>query len=333
MTRNLKEFVNHTRTNAPDTGIIPEAGTDHVAVLLALYNGAETLPAQLDSLAGQTHRHWSLIVSDDGSRDDWLPIVTGFADRRAPGRTWLMRGPARGFAQNFLALARAAGPLVPYAAFCDQDDAWLPDKLGRAVARLKAVPDDGPALYVSRTLICDRALRPLRPSPRFRQPPGFRNALVQNIGGGNTMVLNRAALDLVQDASPGADGIVAHDWWVYQMVTGAGGTVIYDPEPTVLYRQHGGNLIGAGDRWTSRARRLALLLAGRFRGWNTANATALDRARHWLTPEARATLDLFNAARQGPLRRRIRAMRRAGLYRQTSPGNAALWIAVLANRL
>ena len=38
--------------------------------------------------------------------------------------------------------------------------------------------------------------------------------------------------------------MVAHDWWAYQLVSGAGGTVIYDPEPFVAYRQHAGNLIG-----------------------------------------------------------------------------------------
>ena len=74
-------------------------------------------------------------------------------------------------------------------------------------------------------------------------------------------------------------------------------------------------------------------MAGRFRCWNAANSAALQQARHWLTPEARATLALFQEARQGCLWRRVRAMLRAGIYRQTTPGTLALWFAVMAKRL
>ena len=56
------------------------------------------------------------------------------------------------------------------------------------------------------------------------------------------MLFNAAAKRLFE-AVPDVR-VVAHDWWAYQLVSGAGGTVIYDPEPTVDYRQHGANLIG-----------------------------------------------------------------------------------------
>ena len=81
-------------------------------------------------------------------------------------------------------------------------------------------------------------------SPLFRRPPSFRNALVQSLAGGNTMVLNRPARDLVALASRRAR-FVSHDWWAYLLVTGAGGAVHYSAKPLVRYRQHAHNLVGA----------------------------------------------------------------------------------------
>lgn len=332
MTRNLKEFVNHARANY--TGSFPgDVGEDHVCILLGLYNGADTLAEQLKSLAAQSHKDWSLIVSDDGSRDDWFPLVAGFSEAQAPGRTWVTKGPARGFAVNFLNLACLAGPLVPFAAFCDQDDVWLPHKLARAIAHLKSLPDGRPAIYVSRTLICDGDLKNRRPSLLFKRPPSFRNALVQSIGGGNTMVLNRAALDLVQDTAPRASEIVSHDWWVYQLVSGAGGTVLYDRTPTLLYRQHGHNMIGANDTLGAQFCRVRRVFEGQFRRWNDRNLAALDRVRPWLTDDAKLTLDRFKRARRGPLWHRLVALRSSGVVRQRWRSTMALWLAALANRL
>ena len=332
MTRNIKEFVNHARpfSGAPFPA---EVGEDHVCILLGLKNGAATLDEQLDSIAAQSHADWSLIISDDGSTDNWLPIASRFAETQAPGQTWVTRGPEKGYAQNFLHLACHAGPLTPFAAFCDQDDVWLKYKLARALSLLKAVPAGKPALYAGRTMICDDDLRQLRPSLLFRRPPCFANALVQSIGGGNTMVLNRAALDLLQDSAARAAGVVSHDWWAYQLITGAGGIVCYDQTPTVLYRQHGQNLIGANDTILASLDRMRRVVRGQYRQWNAANIAALNRARPWLTDEARTTLDHFTQAREGSINTRLRALRCSGVSRQRRRGTAALWFAALLNKL
>lgn len=310
-----------------------EAGARHCTVLLALCNGADRLDTQLATISAQTHRDWSLIVSDDGSTDGGPQKVRDFAAAHPNRDITLLDGPKLGFAQNFLHLIRAAGPHTRFAALSDQDDSWLPQKLSRAIATLRDVPKGRPAVYCGRTTICNESLRPLRNSPRFRLPPSFRNALVQSIAGGNTMVLNRAALDILQEASPRVHTIVAHDWWIYQIITGAGGVVLYDRTPMVLYRQHGGNLIGANDTIFASLSRIARLFRGHYRDWNAGNAEALDAARHWLEPEARAVLDEFERARNGTFTERLVALRRSGVYRQTRRGNLALVIAALTRRL
>ncbi|MDA8586377.1 glycosyltransferase family 2 protein, partial [Rhodobacteraceae bacterium] len=140
-------------------------------------------------------------------------------------------------------------------------------------------------------------------------------------------------LDLLQDTAQKANGVVSHDWWAYQLITGAGGTVCYDRTPTVLYRQHSGNLIGANDTLLASAARLARLFKGQYQNWNDANTIALGQVRRWLTPEAKASLDQFCRARTGGMWARLTGLNRAGVHRQTLRGTAALWLAAFFNRL
>lgn len=310
--------------------------TAEVCILLALYQGERYLQAQLESYAAQSHPAWSLLVSDDGSQDAGRTILDRFAAAHPQRRISCLPGPRRGFVHNFLSLLQRAPGDVPYAALSDQDDIWFPYKLERAVAALAALPDGRPALYCARTRICDTDLRVQGYSAAFPRPPHFRNALVQSIGGGNTMVLNRAALDLAAEAATEASdpvAPVAHDWWLYQLISGCGGTILRDPDPVLDYRQHGGNLIGANMSAKARWTRIIALLNGRFRQWNDIGLAALGASQHRLTAEARQTLADFTAARQGPLLSRLRALRRAGVYRQSTAGNLALYLACVLKQL
>ncbi|GAB1478345.1 hypothetical protein MASR2M74_08910 [Paracoccaceae bacterium] len=111
-----------------------------------------------------------------------------------------------------------------------------------------------PALLCGRTIVCDNRLGNRHPSPLMRRDPGLRNALVQNFAGGNTMMLNRARIAMA--AADEAVRMVLHDWWLYQLIIGAGGQVIYDEVPLLLYRQPGTNKAAAGAK-----------LRGMLRGW------------------------------------------------------------------
>ena len=321
-------------TTSPHLTALREArGPGHVVILLALFQGAAQLREQLDSLVAQTHADWSLIVSDDGSTDGGPEVLRQFARDHTCRAITMIDGPRMGFAQNFVHLLRAADPDAPFVSFCDQDDVWLPEKTGRAVKALRAVPPEVPGMYCGRTLHCDEDLAPLRPSPLFKRPPSFRNALVQNIGGGNTVVLNNAALRMLAPASLRVEGIVSHDWWMYQMVTGAGGRVIYEREPGLLYRQHAGNAVGANGTARTALQRLARVMEGRFRDWNDQNLAALTANADILTRENRAVLETFAEAREAAVFRRLRLLSRIGLHRQSRRDNLAFWLAALIGRV
>ncbi len=166
--------------------------TPRVTIALATYQGARHLQAQLDSLAAQRGADWRLIASDDGSTDGTLDILHAFADAH-PG-TRIIPGPRRGATQNFLHLI-AHVPAGDWLALCDQDDVWMPDRLARGLGVIGANP--APAATSSRTTICDRDMRPLRPAPLYRRRASFRNALVQACLPGNTFLANPAALAIV----------------------------------------------------------------------------------------------------------------------------------------
>ena len=314
------------------------ASPTRISVLMALYNAGPHLAPQLDSIAAQSHADWDLTISDDGASDGSRSRAEDFAATH-PGRVRVIDGPGRGFAQNFLHLIAGAGPEVPMVALSDHDDVWLPDKLARAHAALSARDPSRPVLYCARTLVCDVDLVPIRPSPIWPHPFSFGNSLVQNVAAGNTIVLNRAALDLAQAAAPaamaagGGRGIVAHDWWLYQLVIGAGGQVIRDNQPVLHYRQHAGNEMGRNDTLAAWRDRFGKILSGTYRDWNGRNIEALHPFASRLTAEARAQLMAFAGARQSPFPARIAGMRRAGICRQTRSGALVIWLAALLNRL
>lgn len=301
-----------------------------VTIVMGTYQGEQFIKEQLDSLAAQIHYNWRLYVSDDGSSDKTREIIRYFSTT-LNNDVILVDGPCQGFTLNFLT-AICQAPEADYYAFSDQDDIWEPDKLERALSILQSVEENRPALYCGRTHIVDAAARSIGLSPAFLRPPSFANALVQNIGGANTMVMNRAARELMRAAGVDED-VVSHDWWAYQLVSGAGGYIHYDLQPKVRYRQHGSNQTGANITITASAQRIRLLFQGRFKTWTDRNVRALSRARHLLTPESRDLIDALVEVRAHTFPRNVILLSRSGIYRQTFRGTIGLTVATTFGKL
>ena len=303
-----------------------------VAILLCTYQGQHFLEQQLLSIQAQSHRNWVLKVSDDVSSDNTRHILQRYQSLLGADKMAVKKGPLQGFASNFLSLTKDAHTQSDYYAYSDQDDIWEADKLERAVAWLQTVAPGVPALYCSRTRIVDAQDLSIGLSPLFEKPPSFANALVQNIGGGNTMVFNEAARQLIAQTSE-ANQVVSHDWWAYILVSACGGAVHYDPYPSVRYRQHANNLVGANNSWRARLLRMRMVVQGRFRRWNDMNIKALQSLQNLLTPENRETLRLFALAREQTLWHRLISLKRSGVRRQTWPGQLSLFAAALFRKI
>jgi glycosyltransferase involved in cell wall biosynthesis len=227
-----------------------ERSTPAVEVLVSAYNGAKYISTQLESILSQDYENITVRVRDDGSSDGTREILEDYA--RDHG-VLVHFGDNIGVGQSFLTLLGLSSPHADYLSFCDQDDVWLPHKISRAVAALELLRgQEAPVLYCARVKITDESLIELGLSPLPRRAPTFANALIENIAIGCTVVLNRRGRELLVQKFPSLP--VSHDRWAYQVVS-AFGKVIYDPDPMLLYRQHGDNATGMGANSLQRLRR------------------------------------------------------------------------------
>lgn len=223
-----------------------------ISIALATYNGARHLRNQLESLESQTRPPDELVVSDDGSSDGTQEIVRSFA-RAAQFEVKLIEQPTRlGFADNFFAAAFACSSR--YLAFCDQDDVWLPQKLLFAEKTLKA---RGLGIFVHQSCTVDESLNRLGQLDQAIPLRGDIRPLrfdAYDRGYGHCMVFRREILHVGNAArrppQPRGRGRLSHDHFVMQM--GAlFSTVHIDDSEMTLYRQHEGNVFGAGASTTT----------------------------------------------------------------------------------
>jgi glycosyltransferase involved in cell wall biosynthesis len=303
-----------------------------VLILMGTFNGEKYIREQLDSIATQTYQNWKLVISDDGSTDQTLEVAKEWASEVGVDRVEFREGPRNGFAQNFLSMACDSNLRADFYAFSDQDDVWCRDKMSAGIKYLAASDASVPTLYCGTTIYACENLQSLKNSMAFKKPPSFENALVQSLAGGNTMLFNIAAKNLLEKTRP-LDSVVSHDWWAYLLVTGCDGVVLYDKTPRVLYRQHEGNSVGANSGWFARLLRLKKLLKGCFRDWTDKNISALNGAVDFLSTQNREVLESFSAARKSNILRRYVIFKRLGIYRQTSLGSLGLFLAILLNKV
>ena len=269
-----------------------------ICIFMATFNGAKYISEQLKSIERQTIRNWELIISDDGSTDDTLSIIQKFKENHPQNFIQVFHGPRAGYAENFLSMLREYKGNGQFFAFSDQDDIWHENKIEKALSYLTTIPDDRPGLYCSRTEYVDsfgNQYIPPRYSRKFVSKPSFQNSLVQCLAGGNTMVFNACALKILVDTIT-VNRVPSHDWWMYQIVTGCGGVVFYDSEPSLWYRQHSENLIGGNTKFLAKIRRLQLFWQGKFALSNKSNLTNLLCNKLLLDKRCRQSLEYYNQA-------------------------------------
>jgi len=301
-----------------------------IQVLLSTYNGERYLGAQLDSVLAQDVSGLSVLVRDDGSRDNTVALLERYAAKHSSIQ--LLRGENIGFAHSFMRLLEGSSAAAQYIAFCDQDDVWLPGKLSRGIDALRRSAESLPALYCSRLAVVDERLSRLGFSRIPRRGLSFQNALVENGIAGCTMLLNQSARQVLLRAMP--ETLIAHDWWVYLIVS-AFGTVSYDPEVRILYRQHGSNVfglrLGSVRRSLYKIRRYRRI--GRFQPVVT-QAEELDRLYGSSLPEtSRGVLQRFvRGCRRKPFGR-LRYACSGEVYRQSATDNLVLKALITFHRL
>lgn len=220
---------------------------------MSTYNGALYIREQINSILSQKNLDIHVLVRDDGSKDETCSILSEYV--KSTGQVTLMVNNNIGCIASFCALAKEASENYPeydYYAFSDQDDVWLDDKLYRGVKALE-MHDSKYKLYASAYQMVDAELNniPTQMMPAYYT---FGEAMVMQPVPGCTMVFNLDMLNLFVMAHPSQMSM--HDSWIYKVCLGVGGVFIYDPKPSILYRQHGNNVVGGShtaiQRWKRR---------------------------------------------------------------------------------
>lgn len=222
-----------------------------IAILMATYNGEKFLAEQIDSLLAQTCQDWHLYVHDDGSADDTLAIVRRYI-RKNPEKISLFDYPAQGGAcRNFMSLLEKVE--AQYYMFCDQDDVWINTKIEMELSEMVKLEKQNkglPIIVNSDLTVVDACLQTIHPSFwQYRNIfPEFVKCLedfsATNVVTGCTMLFNQQAKAVVQKPFHRAR---MHDAWITLCVVANNGILFNMKTPTVLYRQHGYNAIGAMD--------------------------------------------------------------------------------------
>lgn len=288
-----------------------------VQVLLSAYNGEHYIAEQINSIIHQSYPHISILIRDDGSSDRTMEVIQSLV-KTYPERIAVIQGRNVGVVASFLELMQDSDPHADYYCFCDQDDVWLEHKVESALECLKP-HDEKAAMVFTATRLADRALQAqgIWPKPPKRQP-SFYNALVQNIAVGATITVNKSARDLFVNY-PGVEHnrIIMHDWWFYLIVS-AMGHVIYDSNPSMLYRQHGNNVVGGSNSVISKIRqKFRSFIKHRGKYMLRRQAEEFHRVYgHLLNKEKKSQLEMFIAPRKN-VYQRVKYLRRSQLYRQS----------------
>jgi len=220
-----------------------------VDILLATCNGFSFIASQLDSILFQTHKQIHLIIRDDVSDDSTRKILETYAQRFPDMITLIPADRRLGINGNFSCLMEHS--TAPYIMFADQDDLWDHGKVSKTLEKMKELENcysvDMPLLVHTDLKVVDRDLNDLSSSfwhysgitPLHSQT--LNRLLMQNVVTGCAMMINRPLLQL---AHPIPENAAMHDWWI-ALVAAAFGQIEALPLPTLLYRQHGKNTLGA----------------------------------------------------------------------------------------
>ena len=260
----------------PHQTVARDDALDEVLVLLAAHNGTLFLREQVASVLAQEGVSVRVLISVDSSSDGTEALADALSQEDSRVRCLPHGQTFGGAAPNFYRLIRECDPAgASHVALCDQDDVWSHDKLSRAVT---TIAREGVDAYSSNVLAwsADGALELVRKS----QPQRTFDHLFSSAGPGCTYVLTQQTVVRFTGwllRHPEAERLVEyHDWLVYAWVRTTGGSWFIDPEPSMRYRQHAANQLGANVGARGAMARLRALNQGWFRTQVLAVASVLD---------------------------------------------------------
>lgn len=295
-----------------------------VAVVMSTYNGEKYLREQLDSILGQDYPRIILLIRDDGSTDGTKALLEQYALERPNVR--LIVGSNIGVVPSFFECLKHVGSDAAYVAFSDQDDIWHKDKISRAVKALQTEDPDIPLLYFSERNYCDESLKNPSPSHLNKRGVSFDLSLFDNVCPGNTIVINREMLKLLDRTNP--LDVYYHDWWM-ELLASCFGKVLYDKDPTLEYRRLESSVSPSGKKGIPLLsyRLHEFLSSNKLTRIQKQNMAFLDTFGSYMPKEHRGLLEKFGSGN------RLRKATHPGRLRQTLGNEILLRACLLSGKL
>lgn len=238
-----------------------------IVVLMAAYNGAKWIEQQIQTILAQCDVSVTLYISVDLSSDDTFDICKRIskADNRVivlPQENYRFGGAAK----NFFRLIRDVDfHNFDYVTLADQDDIYIDGKFSRAVNLLCqsnacAYSCNVTAFWEDKkaTKLIDKA-----------QPQRKYDHLFEAAGPGCTYVLEASAMGqfkaFLMSHWQEVNEVSLHDWLIYAWFRERNLRWVIDKRSYILYRQHGGNQIGANTGLKALIARWKLIKSGWYR--------------------------------------------------------------------
>jgi len=220
-----------------------------IEILLSTFQSETYLEEQINSILAQTCTDWKLLVRDDGSSDNTINILNEFK-KKYPTKIDLLsiKNEHVGVIKSFEHLLNYSQ--AEYIMFCDHDDIWLPEKIEVSIRKMiemeKSNPKTPILVHTDLTVVNSQA-KIIHPS--FWEFSKLNPKLLSNFNylgvcngiTGCTSIINFKAKEL---CLPFSNHILMHDSWIALCVSKYG-KIGYISKPTILYRQHELNQIGA----------------------------------------------------------------------------------------
>jgi predicted SAM-dependent methyltransferase/GT2 family glycosyltransferase len=210
-----------------------------ISILMSTYNHARFVEQAIRSVLDQSFGDFEFLITDDGSVDGTPDVVRGISDRRI----------------RFMPLAQNVGACTAvnklleqmtgdYYCIQNSDDMYLPGKLQRQIEFMESHPDYA-ACFSTVRVIDEKGneVRDSRVAHAFQPVQGTRHQFlnrlfVQNFLCHPTVMLRASVLRKAGNFDERLRQLPDHDMWIR---VAQHGNIHVQAEPTIQFRDHGGN--------------------------------------------------------------------------------------------
>ena len=236
-----------------------------IAVLLASYNGVKYIKEQVDSILNQKEVDVTIFISDDLSTDKTIEYLQDIY-KDFKNIVYLPSGLKFGGAgKNFFRLIKDVDfSSFDFISFVDQDDIWYEDKLIRAI---KMIEDKQIDAYSSNILAFWEDGKEMIINKSSSQ--ARYDYLFEAAGPGCTYVLKKDLAIFLQkficENWEDVNKVELHDWFIYAFARENNYKWHIDEKPSMRYRQHTSNQVGANDGLKAKLKRLKKVFSSWYR--------------------------------------------------------------------